>query len=105
MGFHTELTDALAEDRDAVVEVLAKYSVVPVELEDSEFQTSSLMGGSSNPVFEFERREGASGDEQGKLVDRQRKGSLIDTLGIRTTEDCEQVVEEIESHDEWAANA
>lgn len=105
MGFHTELTDALDDDRDAVVEVLAKYSVVPVEVEDSDFQTSNLLGGSSNPVFEFERREGASGDEQGKLVDRQRKGSLTDTLGITTVDDCQRVVEEIESHDEWAANA
>ncbi|MDG5777521.1 hypothetical protein VB773_13365 [Haloarculaceae archaeon H-GB2-1] len=105
MGLHGELRDAVENGRDEVVQVLASYKAVPVEVEDSGVETADLLGGGSDtPDFELEKR-GVEESEDDHLVDRQTRKLVVEALGVDSSEECEQVVEELERHDDWGAKA
>jgi hypothetical protein len=98
MGIQEDLTDAIEQGRDEVVRVLADHRVLPVVVEDSERGSSNLLGQSSAPQIRLERREG---DESEHAADRQTRQRVVDTLGITSEEECEEVRAKIESHESW----
>lgn len=104
MGLHTELRDAVDEGHSAVVQVLAEYEALPVEVEDTAVETANLLGGGSTPDFEFERQEGVEADE-GHTLDRQTRKLAVEALGIDSVDACEEVQEEIRNHEAWGSKA
>jgi hypothetical protein len=98
MGIQEEITTALEEDREETISVLAEHRVVPVVVEDSEFGSSNLLGGTSTPDFSFERH---SESETEHVTDRQTRTRVIDALGLDSEDKCEEVQEEIRSHEAW----
>lgn len=97
MGIQEELKDALEEGREEVVRVLAEHRVLPVV---AEYETSDLLGGSTTPDFSFERQH-ESGSEH--VADRQTRRLIIDALGMTSEDECEDVQDEIRTHDSWGA--
>jgi hypothetical protein len=104
MGLHSELRDAVENERDDVVRVLASYQAVPVEVDDSEVETANLLGGGSEtPDFELEKR-GVEESEDDHLVDRQTRKLVVEALGVDSAESCADVQDELENHEDWGAN-
>jgi len=99
MGIQPDLRDAIEEGRDEVVRVLAEYRVVPVV---AEYESSNLLGGSQTPDFTFERQYES---ETEHVADRQTRQLAVDTLELRSEEECEDVEAEIRNHDSWGAKA
>ena len=102
MGIQKELTASLEEDRADIIRVLAEHRVLPVIVEDSEFGSSNLLGGSTTPDFSFERQGEA---ETEHVADRQTRSRVIDALGLDSEDRCEEVQKEIRSHEAWGASA
>lgn len=99
MGLHNELREGLDEDRDTIVEILARHHAVPAEVEENQVETANLLGGGSETTdFQIRRYDK---EDEGQLVDRQTRKLVIEKLGIETVDDCENVVEEIKNHDAW----
>ncbi len=99
MGIQEDLKDAIEAGRDDVVRVLAEHRVLPVTVE---YETSDLLGGSKTPDFEFQRQEES---ETEHVADRQTRRLVVDSLGMTSEEECEDVQAEIEAHDSWGAKA
>lgn len=99
MPIQEDLKAAIEEGRDEVVRVLAEHRVVPVTVE---YETSDLLGGSKTPDFEFQRQYESESEH---VADRQTRRLVVDTLGMTSEEECEDVQEEIKAHDNWGAKA
>ena len=95
MGLKQNLVDAMEQNRDEVVRVLAEHQVLPVVVER---KSSNLLGGSQTPDFSFER---ATDDGHDSLTDRQTRTMVVDTLQLRTADECEDLREEIRNHPSW----
>lgn len=98
MGIQQELTTALEGSRAEIVQVLAEHRVLPVVVEDSEFGSSNLLGGTSTPDFSFERQDES---ETEHVADRQTRSRVVDALGLDSEEKCAEVQTEIRSHEAW----
>ncbi|PSQ33266.1 hypothetical protein BRD09_01500 [Halobacteriales archaeon SW_10_68_16] len=99
MGIQEDLKDAIEAGREDVVRVLAEHRVLPVTVE---YESSDLLGGSKTPDFEFQRQYES---ETGHVADRQTRRLVVDTLGMTSEEECEDVQSEIRNHDDWGAKA
>jgi hypothetical protein len=99
MPIQEDLKDAIEEGREDVVRVLAEHRVVPVTVE---YETSDLLGGSKTPDFEFQRQDESESEH---VADRQTRRLVVDTLGMTSEAECEEVQEEIRAHDNWGAEA
>lgn len=99
MRIQESLKNAIEEGRDDVVRVLAEHRVVPVTVE---YETSDLLGGSQTTDFELQRQDDSESEH---VADRQTRRLVVDTLGMTSEEGCEDVQEEIESHDNWGTEA
>jgi len=99
MGIQEDLKDAIEEGRDEVVRVLAEHRVLPVT---TDYETSDLLGGSKTPDFSFERQYES---ETEHVADRQTRRLVVDTLGMTSEGECDDVREEIRSHERWGARA
>jgi hypothetical protein len=99
MGIQEDLKDAIGQGRDEVVRVLAEHRVLPVT---TDYETSDLLGGSKTPDFSFERQYES---ETEHVADRQTRRLVVDTLGMTSEEECDDVREEIQSHERWGARA
>ncbi len=97
MRIQESLKDAIEEGRDEVVRVLAEHRVVPVTVE---YETSDLLGGSKTPDFELQRQDDSESEH---VADRQTRRLVVDTLGMTSGEECDDVQAEIRSHDDWGA--
>ncbi|PSQ56960.1 MAG: hypothetical protein BRD23_09060, partial [Halobacteriales archaeon SW_9_67_25] len=95
MPIQEDLKDAIEEGREDVVRVLAEHRVVPVTVE---YETSDLLGGSKTPDFEFQRQDESESEH---VADRQTRRLVVDTLGMTSEAECEEVQEEIRAHDNW----
>jgi len=93
MAIQDDLKAAADEGRDELVRALAEHGVLPTVIADS--GGSSLAGLSSSPTFRIETADGTS------VADRQTRSQVVDTLGLRSTDDCEDVREEIQNHSAW----
>lgn len=100
MGLHSELRDALEEDRSEIVRVLAEHRVLPEQVDEDEgVETASLLGGGKEVLdFQLVPDEGTAEDHN---VDRQTRKLVVEDLGIDSAENCESVQEEIRSHENW----
>jgi hypothetical protein len=101
MGIQEDLKDAIEQGRNDVVRVLAEYRVLPVTVE-SATRSSDLLGGSKTPDFSFERQYES---ETEHVAARQTRRLVVDTLGMTSEAECEDVQEEIRDHDSWGARA
>jgi len=100
MAIATELKQALDENRDELVRVMAAYKVIPVESEaEQETATGLLSGGGETHDFNLEQW----GDIDTKLADRQSRKLIVEQLGVNTAEDCAAVQEEIQNHEAWGS--
>ncbi len=99
MGIQEDLKDAIEQGRDDVVGVLAEHRVLPVT---TDYETSDLLGGSKTPDFAFERHQES---ETEHVADRQTRRLVVDTLGMTSEEECDDVRAEIRDHDRWGERA
>ena len=99
MGIQEDLKSAIEQSRDEVVRVLAEHRVLPVT---TDYETSDLLGGSKTPDFSFERQYES---ETEHVAERQTRRLVVDTLGMTSEEECDDVREEIQSHERWGARA
>jgi hypothetical protein len=98
MAIQEDLTNAIEQGRDEVVGVLADHRVLPVVVDDPERRSSNLLGQSSALRISLERQEG---EESEHAADRQTRQRVVDTLGITSEAECEDVRAEIRSHESW----
>jgi len=94
MAVQEDVKAALEEDREELIRVLAEHGVRPT-LDDQSGGTS-LGGLSAAPSFKFETEEGDAA-----VTDRQTRSSVLDTLGVHSEADCDDVRAEIANHPAW----
>lgn len=96
MGIQADVKDALDASRDDLLRVLAENRIRPTVVDRGGSEGSSLLGKPTAPTFKLESEDGESG-----FIDRQTTMRVVDTLGLSSEEDCEEVRSELENHPDW----
>jgi hypothetical protein len=94
MGIQAAVTAAIDSGRDELVAVLARNRVLPAV--DEAYGGSDLLGGSSSPTVRLDPQCDDTG-----VLDRQTKAQVLDALGLKTPEDCEDARATIRDHPTW----
>lgn len=94
MGLQADLKEALDDDREDLIRVLAAHGVRPAVVDR---EGSNLLGDDPSPTFRLDAEDGTS------VVDRQTTVRVVDALGLETEADNEAVREDIAEHSAWDA--
>jgi hypothetical protein len=92
MAFQKEITEAIENGRDDLIETLARHRALPAVVEHG---GSDLLGEPS-PTFRVDPQREDSG-----ALDRQTTTQVVDALGLDSTEDCEDVRAAVRDHPAW----
>jgi hypothetical protein len=93
MALQEEITEAIENGRDDLIETLARHRALPTVVEHG---GSGLLGESSSPTFGVDPQREDSG-----ALDRQTTTQVVDALGLDSAEDCEDARAAIRDHPAW----